>query len=399
MNFKLFIARRYLFSKKSYHAINIISMIAVTGVAVTTMAFVCTLSVFNGFQSLVAGLFTHFDPEVKVTPRQGTMLDLNSKEYRALSTSPYVAVCTPVMEGHALVVTSDRQVPVMLKGVADNFMHQAGISDILYGDGEPVLTSDILEYEIMGIQLAGRLGLGVSFPDPLQVYAPKKGERVNMANPLSSFNHDELQSSGLVFSVHQSKYDSDYMLCSLGFAQRIFDAPGKASAVEVKLAAGATPDHIAAIVGPGFNVQDRYEQQEDVFRVMQVEKLISYMFLCFILFVASLNITGSLSMLMIEKKKDAATLRSLGASDSQIRGIFMDEGLLIILAGAVTGTLLGIALCRIQQVYGLIKMGQSEGSFIIDAYPVVVQPMDIAIVLCTVLSVGLVSVWYAVRRF
>lgn len=399
MNFKLFIARRYLFSKKSHHAINIISMIAVTGVAVTTMALVCTLSVFNGFQSLVAGLFTHFDPEVKVTPRRGTLLDLDSQEYQALKTSPYVAVCTPVMEGQALVVTSDRQVPVILKGVADNFMHQAGILDILYGDGEPILSSDILEYEIMGMQLAGRLGVGVSFPDPLQVYAPKKGERVNMANPLSSFNHDELQSSGLVFNVHQSKYDSDYMLCSLRFAQNIFDAPGKASAVEIKLAPGATSDDIAATAGPAFKVQDRYQQQEDVFRVMQVEKLISYTFLCFILFVACLNIIGSLSMLMIEKKKDAATLRSLGASESQIRGIFMNEGRLIIMAGAIVGTLLGIILCYIQQEYGLIKMGQAEGSFIIDAYPVVVQPTDVLIVLCTVLLVGFASVWYAVRRF
>lgn len=399
MNFQLFIARRYLFSRKTHHAINIISLIAVLGVAVTTMALLCTLSVFNGFQSLVAGMFTHFDPEIKVSPIHGGTIDLTSRQYRSLLSNPKVAVCTPVMEGQALIVMPDRQVPVRLKGVDDNFLRQSGIQDILYGDGTPILSSDVLEYEIMGIQVAGRLGLGVSFADPLQVYAPKRGERVNMANPLSSFNHDELQSSGLVFCVHQGKYDAEYVLCSLPFAQRIFDAEGKASAIEIKLAPGATRDDIAAIVGDKYKVQDRYEQQEDVFRIMQVEKFISYTFLCFILLVACLNMVGSLSMLMIEKKHDAQTLLSLGASASQIRGIFMNEGRLIILAGAVAGTLLGVLLCWIQQEYGLIRMGQAEGSFIIDAYPVVVQPVDVLIVLSTVLFVGFASVWYAVRRF
>ena len=399
MNFQLFIARRYLFSRKTHHAINIISLIAALAVAVTTMALVCTLSVFNGFQSLVAGMFTHFDPEIKVSPVQGKTIDLSSPTYRFLQTSPHVAVCTPVMEEQALVVTADRQVPVRLKGVADNFLHQSGIQDILYGDGTPILRSDVLEYGIMGIQLAGRLGLGISFSDPLQVYAPKRGERVNMANPQSSFNHDELQSSGLVFCIHQAKYDADYILCSLPFAQRLFDAPGKATAIEVRLAPGATRDDIQSIVGNKYKVKDRYQQQEDVFRIMQVEKFISYTFLCFILIVACLNMTGSLSMLMIEKKHDAQTLRALGANESQIRGIFDNEGRLIILAGAFVGTLLGIALCWVQQEYGLVRMGQAEGSFIIDAYPIVIKPLDILAVFLTVLGVGFTSVWYAVRHF
>ena len=189
------------------------------------------------------------------------------------------------------------------------------------------------------------------------------------------------------------------MLCSLPFAQRLFDAQGKASAIEIKLAPGATRDDIAAIVGGKYKVQDRYEQQEDVFRIMKVEKFISYTFLCFILLVACLNMIGSLSMLMIEKKRDVQTLSSLGASASQIRGIFMNEGRLIILAGAVAGTILGIALCMLQQEYGLVRMGQAEGSFIIEAYPVVVQPSDVILVIATVLLVGFASVWYAVRRF
>jgi lipoprotein-releasing system permease protein len=398
MKYELLISRRYLFSKKSHNAINIVSMIAVAGVAVATMAMVIVMSVFNGFQGLVAELFTGFDPELRITPVAGNSIDLSSSRIKALADSKDVAVFTPVAEGQALVVAGDVQKVVMLKGVADNYTQQSDILNALYGDGEPELHLDVIEYCIPGLQLCNQLGLPIYFQRPLEVYAPKRGERVNMANPKSSFNRDELNASGLVFSVHQSKYDSEYILCSLGFAQRLFDLDGRVTGIEIKLAPTGSREDIEALLGEGFCVKDRYEQQEDVFRIMQIEKLISYAFLCFIMLVACLNIMGSLSMLMIEKREDAKTLSALGSTQRQIRRIFALEGLMIIFGGAMAGMLLGLILCLLQQEFGFIRMGQSEGSFIIDAYPVVVRPGDLMLVLLTVVLLGFLSVMWATRR-
>lgn len=373
-------------------------MIAVVGVAVATMAMVIVMSVFNGFQGLVAELFTGFDPELRITPVAGNSIDLSSSRIKALADSKDVAVFTPVAEGQALVVAGDVQKVVMLKGVADNYTQQSDILNALYGDGEPELHLDVIEYCIPGLQLCNQLGLPIYFQRPLEVYAPKRGERVNMANPKSSFNRDELNASGLVFSVHQSKYDSEYILCSLGFAQRLFDLDGSVTGIEIKLAPTGSREEIEALLGEGFCVKDRYEQQEDVFRIMQIEKLISYAFLCFIMLVACLNIMGSLSMLMIEKREDAKTLSALGSTQRQIRRIFALEGLMIIFGGAMAGMLLGLILCLLQQEFGFIRMGQSEGSFIIDAYPVVVRPGDLMLVLLTVVLLGFLSVMWATRR-
>ena len=400
MNTELYIARRYLFSKKSHHAINIISGISVVGVAIATMALVCTLSVFNGFQELVADLFTAFDPQLRITPAKGATFAAD--EYmQKLEESPLVAVCTPVLEDQALVVQNGQQQVVTIKGVGDNINEQAAIEDILYGDGEFCLHADVLEYGVLGIQLASKLGLAASFPDPLQVYAPRKGEQVNMANPMSSFIHDELQSPGVVFMVKQSKYDGEYILTSLGFAQRLFGQQGRLSAMEVRLKDGVSTargkQQIKQLLGKDFTVSDRYEQQEDVFRIMKVEKLISYLFLTFILLVACFNIIGSLSMLMIDKRNDVNTLRSMGATDQLINRIFMLEGCLISLAGSLIGIVMGVALCWAQQCFGLIAMGSVEGSFIVESYPVSVHLWDIVLIFLTVLVVGWAAIWYPVR--
>lgn len=401
MNYRLFIARRYLFSRKSHHAINIISGISVAGVAIATMAMVCTLSVFNGFRDLVAGLFTAFDPQLRVTLTEGTSVSQDDEALQRLRRHPDVKVYTPVMEGQALVVQDRRQQVVTVMGVADNFPEQASINNILYGDGSFCLHADVLEYGVLGLRLAARLGLSASFPDPLQVYAPKRGERVNMANPLSSFNHDELQSPGVVFNVQQSRYDDNYIITSLGFAQRLFDQRGRITSVELRLRDGVSLSsakrELRQLLGARFQVQDRFEQQADVFRIMRIEKLISFVFLTFILLIACFNIIGSLSMLMIDKRQDVRTLRSLGATDGQVCDIFMLEGRMISLAGAAVGLLLGLVLCWLQQEFGLISMGSSAGSFIVEAYPVSVHVGDLVIVFLTVLVVGWAAVWWPVR--
>jgi len=401
VNFPFFIARRYLFSKKSHNAINIISGISVVGVAVATMALVCTLSVFNGFHDLVASLFTAFDPQLRITLAEGSTIEARDARLQKLKQMDCIAVYTPVMEGQAMVVTNGQQHVVTIMGVADNFSKQTHIENILYGDGSFVLHADVLEYGVLGLQLAAKMNLSADFTEPLQVFAPKRGKRVNMANPLSSFNHQELQSPGVVFMVQQNKYDANYILTSLGFAQKLFDQQGHISSAEVRLKKGTSlskaKKEIQQLLGPKFTVQDRYEQQSEVFRIMRIEKLISYIFLTFILLVACFNIIGSLSMLMIEKKDDVKTLRSMGATDRQICHIFMFEGRIISLAGAIAGLLLGLLLCWLQQQYGFITMGESEGSFIVEAYPVSVHPWDLAIIFVTVILVGWAAVWYPVR--
>lgn len=404
MNYRFFIAWRYLFSKKSHHAINIISGISACGVAIASLAMVCTLSVFNGFRGLVADLFTDFDPQLKVTLAEGRTFSLNDPAITSLRQHPDVAVLTPCLQDQALVVREGQQVVVTIKGMADNFTKQMALDRLLYPEMEEgvVLHADVLEFGIPGIQLAMQLGLRPDFETPLQVYAPKRGERVNMGNPMSSFNGDELMSSGYVFQVKQAKYDANYILTSLGFAQHLFDQQGRISQVELSLKEGANvrkvKRDISRQLGSKFVVQDRYEQQDDVFRIMRIEKLIAYLFLTFILLVASFNIIGSLSMLMIDKENDIQMLRNLGAAPGDVRRIFILEGNMISLLGALVGVAIGVVLCWLQQQYGLIAMGKSEGAFIVESYPVVVRAWDIVLVLLTVVVVSALIVWYPVHR-
>lgn len=400
--FSLYIARRYLFARKSHHTIGIISAISVAGVAFATMALVVTLSVFNGFRDMVASFFTAFDPQLRVTLAEGKTLPADDPALDSLRARPDIAVATDIIEDQALIVAADRQIVCTIKGVADNFLQQGDLSRQLYGDGDPILHAAELEYGILGIRLAAQLGLSADFEGELPIYAPRRGERVNLANPIQSFNTESLLSPGVVFAVNQAKYDSHYIITSLGFAQHLFEQPGKVSAVELRLKPGtneaSAERDIARQLGPRFIVQNRYEQQEDVFRIMRVEKLIAYLFLTFILLVASFNIIGSLSMLMLDKRADTATLRSLGANDTQISRIFLIEGWLISALGAVIGIALGLLACWLQQTYGIISMGKSAGAFVVDAYPVSVHATDILIIFATVLIVSVVAVWLPVLR-
>lgn len=401
MNFPFFVARRYLFSKKSHNAINIISAISVCGIALATMALVCTMSVFNGFQDLVATLFTAIDPQLKIMPAEGKTFAQDNPRLQRLKAYPGIGLYVETLEDHALVIRDNRQVTVTVKGVTDNFGQMADLGSILYGEGDFILHADVLEYGVPGIQLAARLGLGASFDEPLQIYAPKKGERINVSNPSTGFTQDELYSPGVLFTVRQSKYDADYILTSLAFAQNLFGNQGRISAVELQLKRGAdvskAQQEIEKLLGKDFVVKNRYEQQEDVFRIMKIEKLIAYLFLTFILLVACFNIIGSISMLIIDKKEDVRTLRNIGAKDEQIIRIFRLEGWLVSGFGAAAGVGIGLLLCYLQQEFGFIAMGSSAGSFIVDAYPVSVHPWDVVIVFLTVLAVSYGAIWYPVK--
>lgn len=403
MRLPFYIARRYLFSKKSHNAINVISGVSVCGVALATLALVCTLSVFNGFQDLVKTMFTAFDPELKITSVTGKVFDAEDERIKAIQAMPEVEIFSKSLADNALVQYKGRQAMVVIKGVEDNFNQLTAIDSILYGRGELVLHDEVVDYAIPGIELISVLGTGIRFLDPLEVYAPKRGVKVNVANPASSFQMDYLYSSGLTFAVNQQKYDASYVLTSLDFARNLFQYDTEVSSVELKLLPDANVDRvkdkISKVLDKNFLVQDRYEQQMDTYRIMEVEKLISYLFLSFILLIACFNVIGSLSMLIIDKRDDVTTLRNLGADNKLIFCIFLLEGCLISFIGALVGVVLGLVLCLVQQEFGIISLGSGDtaGAFVVDAYPVSVHFSDVVLVLATVLVIGFLSVLYPVR--
>ena len=411
MNFPFFIARRYLFSKKSTHAINIISGVSVIGVAIATMALIVTLSVFNGFHDLVASFFTAFDPQLKVVPVKGKTAPVDDPILMQIRQLPQIEVAMESLEDQALAVYNQHQAMVTIKGVEDNFNKLTHIVEILE-DGDTLLSNNIdkyvlhaadMNYGIVGIRVGEILGTGYEFYGTMQIYAPQREGQLNMADPSQGFTVDELYSPGALFCVRQGKYDGKYIITHIDFARNLFDQEGRLSSLELRLKKGsdfdAVKQQIQQIAGDRYRVLDRYEQQDDTFKIMKIEKLIAYIFLTFILIVASFNIIGSLLMLIIDKKDDVVTLRNLGASDKQIVRVFLFEGRMISAIGAVVGIALGLLLCWIQQTYGVVALGPSSDSFVVNAYPVSVHPWDVVLVFLTVLAVGFLSVWYPVHYF
>ena len=305
------------------------------------------------------------------------------------------------VEEQALAIYGDYQAMVNIKGVDDNFERLTRIKDICYGDGSYSLHAADLEYGIPGIRLAQQMNMTARFQGYLYVYAPNREGQLDLMNPMDGFVVDSLLSPGVVFAVEQGKYDKNYILTSIDFARSLFQYDNEISKLEIKLKSGVSVEEakkeIKSVVGEKYRVLDRYEQQEDTFNIMKIEKLMAYIFLTFILVVACFNIIGSLSMLIIDKQKDMATLRALGARPSLIKRIFVYEGWLISIIGATCGILLGLLVCWIQQEFGVVSLGQSSGSFVVDAYPVSVHYCDVALIFVTVVIVGFVSVLYPVR--
>ena len=402
-NFSFYVARRYMFSKKSVGAINVISFISVAGVAVGTMALVIVLSVFNGFHDLVASLFTNFDPQIEVVPVKGKTINADAPELDRIRHLDFVDVATDVVEDQAIAVYGDRQRMVTVMGVDENFDQLTNISDILYGDGDFTLRVANLYFGVPGIRLAQDLGLGARWADYLKIYAPmRRGQLTDLDTPTDGFVVDSLLSPGVVYAVNQNKYDRDRIITSIYFARQLFDQDGMLSSLQLRLKPGTdlstAKREIKAAAGEKFRVLDRFEQQADTFRIMQIEKVLAYVFLTFILIVACFNIISSLSMLIIDKKDDINTLHNLGANDRQIQSIFLYEGRIISAVGALIGIGLGLALCGLQQAFGFVKMGESSGTFIVNAYPVSVHYWDVLVVFITVILIGWAASWIPARR-
>lgn len=399
MNLPLRIALRYLVSKKSHSTVNTISIISICGVAVTTMAIICTLSVFNGFQELIASLYSTFDPQIKITPNKGKTFDASNDTLQSIALWPEVEVFSPVVEENAMLVYRDKQMPALIKGVDANFSQLTQIDSILL-DGTFMLADSIANYATLGVGLANFLETGARYAHALEVFAPKRNAKINIANPTNAFNKDRLFLTA-VFSINQEEYDNQLAIVPIAFARKLFDYTTEATALEIKLAPEANEEKliqkIKETLGENFSVKNRMQQQEATFRVTQLEKWLAFLILSFILLIAVFNIIGSLSMLIIDKQKDIKTLSQLGADDSLISKIFLTESWLISIIGAGSGLLSGIILCQLQQHFGFIQLGENAADFIIDAYPVKLIWSDVLIVLALVSILGYLIAWYPVK--
>ena len=400
MNLSFRIAFRYLFSKKSYNAINIISIISACGVCVGTIALVCVLSVYNGFESLIKDLFSEFDPDLRISLVEGKSFDILAPEMQQVKKMKDVVAFTKVVEENALIKYGDKQTPAIIKGVSDDFVKVTHIKNIMFS-GAFKLKEGSFDYAVSGVGLASQLNMGVSFIQPICIYAPKRTARINLARPETGFNQKYIFLSG-IFSVKQAEYDDKYLIIPIELAQEIFEySPETVTAVELKISPNANIDkvqkEIKHILGKKYDIKNRYEQQESFYRIMKVEKWISYLILSFILLIAIFNIVGSLSMLIIEKEADIITLRNMGANSEQIKSIFLYEGWLISVLGAFIGIVIGVILCLIQEYFGIIKLQGGAENFIINAYPVDLQVMDVILIFITVITMGFLAVRYPVK--
>jgi lipoprotein-releasing system permease protein len=398
VNLSFYIAKRYLLGKKSQNAINIISGISILGVTIGTMALVIVLSVFNGFDSVVKSLFNSFDPDIKISAAEGKTFTSDPDLNKALKDLPGVLALSEVLEENVLLLYGDKQHIATIKGVDEHFREVSGLDSMVY-DGSMKLKDANRAYAVVGQGVAYSLRVGLNFINPLFVYTIDRTAKMNMAQPEESIRRDFIYPSG-IFAIEQ-QYDSRYVVCPIEFVRELLTYPHENTFLEIKLNPDYSVDdvqkQIIEIAGDSYQVKNREQQNALFYRVMKSEKWAIFLILTFILIIASFNIIGSLSMLIIDKKKDIVTLRNMGATNKLIGRIFLIEGWLISLVGSVIGIFLGTAISWVQQQFGVIKLSGS-GTFVIDAYPVQIEVPDILLVWVTVLVIGWIAARYPVRQ-
>jgi ABC-type transport system, involved in lipoprotein release, permease component len=400
VNLPFYIARRYLFSKKSHNAINVISIISVCGIAIATLAMVCTLSIFNGFTKLVSDSFSIIDPDLLIIPSKGKVFDPNDPRIIQIKGLPDIEATSDVIEENALAKYGEKQQPVLIKGVSDSFRNMADLDHLLI-DGSFSLREGDVDFCVAGVGVAVNLQLRADNITPLELFSPKRDVKVNLANPSNAFTQVYTYPAG-VFSLKQAKYDENMILISLSLARELFRYENEISSLNIKLKNPENVDQVKQqiqnIIGDNFIVQNRFEQQADSFRMVNIEKWVTFLILAFILIIAVFNVVGSLSMLIIDKSNDIQVLRNMGANNKLITRIFMIEGWLISFTGAIIGLIGGVILCLLQEHFGLLKLGQSPGTFIIEAYPVTVLWSDIFFIFLTVCTIGFLIVLYPINN-
>jgi ABC-type lipoprotein release transport system permease subunit len=393
MSLPLKIACRYLVSKNGHQAVNIISIVAVCGVVVSTAALICVLSVFNGFKGLIMGRLAMLDPQIAITATVGKAINDADSVIDVVSAIPGVERAVPVISDQALAVYVQEQMPVRLKGVPDDYNTMNDIDSVIV-DGEWKLRDQVSRYAVAGAGPAVRLAMRPAFLGMVQLYAPQRQGRVNIANPMGAFRQDSLFLSG-VFQLQQNSYDADLIYVPLDVARQLFDYETEATQVEVKLAPTADEQEvmhaISRALGNGYQVKNRLMQQSEAYRLVNIEKWMAFLLLAFILVIATFNVISTLSLLIIEKSDSISTLRALGANDRQISRIFVLQGWLITLMGAITGVVIGLVLCLCQQQFGWLRLSGDPANMIVSAYPVEVQWTDVLVTLGLVAAVGLLT--------
>ncbi len=400
MNVSLFIARRYLFSKKSHNAINVISMISVCGIAIATMAMVCVLSVFNGFGGIVEGMFNAFDPDLKISVKEGKVFSWHTPDFDEALRVSGVQLISESLEENALFMFEESQTPVLMKGVSEEFRLMTDM-DKLVIDGSFRLREDVVDYATLGSGVAVTLGARPGFINAIEVYAPKRDERVNLANPAAAFNRGYLQIGG-VFSLNTPDYDDQMAIVPIALARELFHYTDEVTSLDIKLAPYASVKKVKRAMqealSDAYLVEDRFEQQKESYRMLQIEKWVTFLILAFILLIAVFNVVGSLSMLIVEKEEDIRSLQHMGASNDLVSRIFLYEGWLITFIGIVGGIVMGLVICLMQQHFGFLRLGDVPGAYIIDAYPVIVKFSDILVVFVSVSLISMLTVLYPVNN-
>ena len=392
------IAWRYLFAKKQFNAIHIITTISSIAVGVVTAAMICVMSVMNGFGTMVEQMFSQFDPDIRITAQNGKSFHLSPETKDQLLALPEVNLLSESIEETALIYFEDKQTPVQLMGVDSVFDSLTGIDNIIT-DGHFEVYDGAFDRAVLGQLLAWKIGIGARFIHGIQVYAPKRNSKVNMLRPDANFNTETCFIAG-IFAVNQQKYDENTMIVDIDFTRRLLEYDSTEMTALMVSTQGNIKQAkraIAQVMGEGYNIHDRYEQQKDFFRILRVEKLLTSLLLAFILLIATFNGIGALSMLIIDKKNDIRILSHLGANEQLIKRIFLFEGWLVNAIGAIGGVVVGLTICLLQEHFGLLKLGNGV-EYVISAYPVAVQGIDILLVIGIVWILSLISVWIPVRR-
>ena len=392
------IAWRYLFAKKQFNAIHIITTISSIAVGVVTAAMICVMSVMNGFGTMVEQMFSQFDPDIRITAQNGKSFYLSPETRDQLLALPEVNLLSESIEETALIYFEDKQTPVQLMGVDSVFDSLTDIDNIIT-DGHFEVYDGAFDRAVLGQLLAWKIGIGARFIHGIQVYAPKRNSKVNMLRPDANFNTETCFIAG-IFAVNQQKYDENTMIVDIDFTRRLLEYDSTEMTALMVSTQGNIKQAkraIAQVMGEGYNIHDRYEQQKDFFRILRVEKLLTSLLLAFILLIATFNGIGALSMLIIDKKNDIRILSHLGANEQLIKRIFLFEGWLVNAIGAIGGVVVGLTICLLQEHFGLLKLGNGV-EYVISAYPVAVQGLDILLVIGIVWILSLISVWIPVRK-
>ena len=377
-----------------------ISLVSVCGIAVATMAMITALSVFNGFGDLVETTFSAFDPELKITTLKGKVFDYHTVDFEKALQNPDIDYISESLEDNVLFRYNNRQVPVILKGVSEDFKYLTQMDKLII-DGSFRLREDVVDYATLGSGLAYTLGVRPGYVDPIDVFVPKRNVRVNLANPSTAFAQGSVQVGG-VFNLNQPQFDEQMAIVPIELARVLFRYSNEVSSLDVKLKEGASAKRvsqsIAKLIGDDFLVEDRFEQQKESYRMLQIEKWVTFFILSFILIIAAFNVVGPLSILIIEKKNDIKILKSMGAADDSIAKIFLFEGWLISFSGIIVGIVLGVAISFLQQHFGLLKLGNTPGAYLVDAYPVIVKFTDVLLTFIIVCVICILAIVYPIQN-